>query len=116
VSEVSTAVLCLLANFDPKHGVPGLDAAYPSVKLALGGAFVALFVLCRCVLWPLYSYGFGRDVALALSNPADERTRSRRGWMRFFLVSLGGLSVLQVAWLGQILAVAREELSKAGVL
>jgi hypothetical protein len=36
--------------------------------------------------------------------------------MRFFLVSLGGLSVLQVAWLGQILAVAREELSKAGVL
>jgi hypothetical protein len=68
------------------------------------------------VLWPLYSYKFGRDVMHALSNKGDDRIQSRRSWMCFFLVSLGGLSVLQVAWLGQILVVAREELAKMGIL
>jgi TLC domain len=117
VSEISTAVLCLLANFDPTHGVPGLDVEYPLVKVALGAAFVALFVLCRCILWPMYSYRFGRDVLHALrvgSDGGDPRTEARKYWMYFFLVSLGGLSVLQVAWLGQIFLIAQEELAKMG--
>jgi TLC domain len=115
VSEISTAVLCLLANFDAQHGVPGLGLEYPAVKVALGAAFVSLFVLCRCVLWPLYSYQFGKDVLHALRlGDADPRTKSRKYWMYFFLISLSGLSVLQVAWLGQIFLIAQEELTSMG--
>lgn len=115
VSEISTAVLCLLANFDAKHGVPGLGLEFPLVKVALGAAFVSLFVLCRCVLWPMYSYQFGKDVLHALRlGDADPRTRARKYWMYFFLISLSGLSVLQVAWLGQIFLIAQEELTSMG--
>lgn len=112
--EVSTGILCLLSNFDDDHGVPGLGAAMPELKLALGGVFIVMFIVCRCILWPLYSYYFGRDVVLALKG-SDARTDERRLWMKFFLVSLSGLSVLQIAWLGQILAVAKEEVAKSGL-
>jgi hypothetical protein len=36
--------------------------------------------------------------------------------MKFFLVSLSGLSVLQIAWLGQIFVQGKQELVKAGFL
>ncbi|EEC48296.1 predicted protein [Phaeodactylum tricornutum CCAP 1055/1] len=117
LSEISTAVLCLLANFDDIHGVPGLGEAFPIIKVAVGAAFVVLFILCRCILWPIFSYYFCRDVLTALrATPNDPRTNARRGWLKFFLVALSGLSVLQVAWLGQIFVIAQEELGKAGFL
>jgi len=117
LSEVSTGVLCLLANFDDEFGVVGLGDAFPILKAILAVAFVVMFILCRCTLWPIASYYFCRDLQLAFKHN-DERTQqgSRKPWMRFFYVSLASLSVLQIIWLGQIFILAKEELVKAGVL
>jgi hypothetical protein len=113
--EISTGILCLLANFDDEHGVPGLGDAFPLVKVVLGGIFAVLFILCRCILWPVFSRYFVHDCLLALRGN-DVRTKPRRMWLRFFLVSLTGLSILQIAWLGQIFIVAKEELGKVGLI
>jgi hypothetical protein len=113
--EISTGVLCLLANFDDQHGVPGLGEALPTVKVGMGALFVVLFLACRVILWPTYSYYFCQDVLQALKIN-DARTKPIRGWLTFFLISLSGLSVLQVAWLGQIFVIAKEELVKTGFL
>lgn len=115
ICEISTGVLCLLANFDDEQGVPGLGDALPMVKVVLGAIFVTLFIIFRCILWPIHSYYFSRDVLLALSG-TDPRAVQRRGWLKFFLVSLTGLSILQVAWLGQIFVIAKEELTKIGLI
>jgi len=115
LSEISTAVLCLLAMFDDEHGVPGLGDAFPLLKVGLGASFAFLFVLCRCILWPVHSYYFGRDILQALKGD-DVRAQQRKGWMKFFLVSLTGLSILQVAWLGEIFVTAKAELTKMGFL
>jgi TLC domain len=115
MSEISTAVLCALANFDDRHGVHGLGQALPLTKVVLAAAFTALFILCRCILWPLTSYYFCRDILNALSG-TDPRAVRRRHWMRFFLVSLSGLSVLQVLWLGQIYYLGKKELQAMGFL
>jgi hypothetical protein len=111
--ELSTAIVCILANFDNDQGVPGLGDAMPMVKILVGIVFVVLFITCRCVLWPIYSYHFCRDVLTALQNETQLSNGQKR-WMKFFLVSLSGLSILQVAWLGQIFAVAKEEFTKIG--
>jgi hypothetical protein len=95
--------------------VPGLGDAFPAVKMALGAAFMTLFIIFRCILWPIFAYHFGKDVLQALKGN-DPRTQQRRTWMKFFLVSLTGLSILQVAWLGQMFIVAREELTRLGYL
>lgn len=115
LSEVSTAILCVLANFDDIHGVPGMGDAFPMAKVIIGGMFVVAFIACRTILWPIFSYYFSRDVLQALQMN-DARTQTRRGWLKFFLVSLVGLSVLQVAWLGQIFLIAKEELEKVGLV
>lgn len=115
ISEVSTAILCVLANFDDEHGVVGLGDAFPMTKVVVGLFFVVAFIVCRCILWPIFSYHFSRDVLLALKGD-DARTKTRRGWLKFFLVSLSSLSVLQVAWLGQILVIAQQELKGVGLL
>jgi TLC domain len=115
LSEISTAILCLLANFDDDHGVIGLGSAFPITKIVLGAAFVFFFILCRCVLWPIHSYYFCRDILQALKS-SNPRAIHRRAWMKFFLVSLSGLSILQIAWLGQIFVLGKQELEKAGFL
>jgi len=115
LSEFSTAILCILANFDDEHGVPGLGDALPMTKVVCGAIFVVLFILCRCILWPITSYYFCRDISLALKSD-DPRAVYRRGWMRFFYVALAGLSVLQVLWLGQIFMLGKQELIKVGLL
>jgi hypothetical protein len=114
LSEISTAVLCLLANFDDHHGVVGLGDAFPITKIICGAIFVVLFILCRCILWPIHSYYFCNDILHAIRNTNDPRATSRRSWMIFFLISLSGLSVLQIAWLGQIFMIGKEELQKSG--
>lgn len=115
LSEVSTGILCILANFDDEFGVQGLGDAFPLTKAAIGATFVVAFIICRVIFWPMYSYYFGRDVLLALKGD-DKRTSTRRGWLKFFLISLSSLSVLQVAWLGQIFLIARDEITKLGLL
>jgi len=115
ISEISTAILCILANFDDIHGVPGLGESLPMTKVVLGGLFVVAFIACRCILWPITSYYFCRDMRYALKSN-DPRAVHRYGWMKFFIVSLAGLSILQVAWLGQIFVLGHGELVKAGLL
>jgi len=111
ISEVSTAILCLLANFDDEHGVVGLGDAFPLAKVVLGVVFAVAFVICRTILWPFATYYFMRDTNNALKSD-DPRSRSRRGWLMLFKFCCAGLTVLQVLWLGQIIVTMKEEVSK----
>jgi len=115
VSEISTGVLCLLANFEDEHGVVGLGDAFPMIKIAIGGLFATLFVICRVFMWSTVSYYYCRDAwnVLARSDPRGEECKS---WFRFTFVSLGLLSLLQIIWLGEIVIIGKEELEKLGML
>jgi TLC domain len=115
VSEVSTAVLCLLANFDDVHGVPGMADAFPVAKAVLGGIFAVLFVICRVFMWSTVSYYYCRDAWNALSG-SDPRLKGRVAWLRFTFVSLALLSLLQIIWLAEIARVGKMELEKLGLL
>jgi len=111
LSEISTLFLCLLANFDDEYGVKGLGDAFPITKIALGGIFAISFLICRSIIWPFASYYFTIDVlhALKVDHPSCE---GRKGWMKCFLTTLCGLSVLQVVWLGQIVIQGKAEIEK----
>eukprot|EP00562_Extubocellulus_spinifer_P012898 CAMPEP_0178548386 /NCGR_PEP_ID=MMETSP0697-20121206/5172_1 /TAXON_ID=265572 /ORGANISM="Extubocellulus spinifer, Strain CCMP396" /LENGTH=186 /DNA_ID=CAMNT_0020181065 /DNA_START=6 /DNA_END=566 /DNA_ORIENTATION=- len=111
ISEVSTAVLCLLANFDDEFGVIGLGDAFPMTKVALGGVFAVAFVICRTVLWPICTYHFLRDSKNALKSTSP-MAQSRKKWIRLFMFCSVGLSILQVIWLGQIVWTIKEEVEK----
>ena len=115
LSEISTAAVCLLANFDDEQGVPGLGDAFPVTKVGIGTIFIVLFITCRCILWPLFAFFFIRDVRVALKGD-DPRAKERRRWLYFFLTSLTSLTVLQIAWLGEIFVVAHKEFTKIGLL
>lgn len=115
VSEISTAVLCLLANFDDEHGVVGLAEAFPLTKVVLGGTFAVLFVICRVFMWSTVSYYYCRDAWNALSG-SDPRLLGRRTWLRFTFVSLALLSLLQIIWLVEIGRIGKIELEKVGLL
>ncbi|KAL3904612.1 MAG: hypothetical protein SGILL_009998, partial [Bacillariaceae sp.] len=115
ISEVSTAVLCLLANFDDIHGVPGLADAFPVGKAVLGGVFAILFVVCRVFMWSTVSYFYCRDAYNALSG-SDPRLKGRKTWLRFTFVSLSLLSLLQIIWLAEIGRVGKMEMEKMGLI
>lgn len=115
LSEISTAVLCVLANFDDEHGVVGLGDAFPVTKVIVGAIFVTLFILCRTIMWPIATYYFMRDANLALKGSGD-RLDACKGWMKLFMVSCTGLSILQVLWLGQIFIIAKKEFEALGLL
>ena len=115
ISELSTGVLCLLANFDDVHGVKGLADAFPLPKVILGVSFAVLFVTCRVLMWCTISYYFIRDVRNAL-NGTGPRLEQCRIYLQFSLVSLSILSLLQVLWLGQIFIQGKEEMEKLGYL
>ena len=117
LSEVSTAVLCLLANFDPVHGVVGLGEAFPTIKMVLAAIFVVTFLICRIITWPVLSYHFFDDILLALKHHKDDpRIVARKGWYYFHLVSNASLTLLQFAWLLEIGFTAHKELVAMGVL
>jgi hypothetical protein len=111
ISESSTAILCLLANFDDDHGVPGLADAFPAGKVALGVLFAVAFILCRVFLWTFFSYYLVRDAWLSIKSTEPSRAAAKPT-IYLFLISLAGLSFLQVIWLGQIILVAKEELGR----
>jgi len=115
VSELSTGVLCLLANFDDDHGVVGLGAAFPMVKVVLGGLFAFLFVICRVFMWSTTSYYYCRDAWNVLAG-SDPRSKGYVLWFRFTFFSLSLLSLLQIVWLYDIAKVGKEELEKVGLL
>jgi len=111
MSEISTAILCLLANFDDEHGVVGLGDAFPVTKVAVGAVFVVFFILCRVIMWPYFSYHFVRDSMNAIQSKT-KMSEERKVWLRILMTALSGLSVLQVLWLGQIFIIGKEEISK----
>merc|ERR1712176_1056765 len=111
LSEVSTAVLCLLVNFDDDNGVKGLGDAFPLTKVIIGVIFIVLFILCRSMMWPLATYYFVQDSLNALKNGTTYK-QSHKNWIRFVVISCALLSVLQSIWLGQIFIIGKEELEK----
>merc|ERR1712107_818898 len=110
-SEVSTAVLCVLANYDDEHGVPGLSEAFPMTKMFFGGLFAVCFLIFRVFLWPFFTYLFVKDCMLALKGESV-RAKERKLWVRIFMGSNSFLSALQVLWLGQIVWMGMEEYKK----
>lgn len=117
LSEFSTAILCLLANFDPVHGVIGLGEAFPTAKMVLAGIFVVTFLICRIITWPVVSYHFFDDILLTFKHHGnDPRIVARKNWYYFHLVSNASLTLLQFAWLVEIGFTAHKEMVAMGLL
>lgn len=110
-SEVSTAILCLLSNFDDKYGVVGLDQVFPKTKIVLGALFVTSFIICRCIMWPFVTHYFFKDTtkALASKNPLAAGRRNFLHLLRFCCV---GLSLIQLVFVVMIIQTGKEELAK----
>jgi TLC domain. len=112
ISEISTCILCLLANFDDDFGVKGLDQAFPMTRMILGVTFVVTFVICRILLWPLFTFHFLGDARQALERNGPFETPAVKNALRMMMVACCGLSILQVIWLGEIVMISKQELSK----
>ena len=115
VSELSTMVLVVLANFDDTgHGVAGLAEAFPGAKIFWAAVFVVFFVICRCVMWPIVSYYFIVDALAALKNEEDKKAKKYplRLWFYAWIFILGSLTLLQFVWLGQIVYMGKAEIDK----
>jgi len=110
-SEISTAILCLLSNFDPKYGVAGLEDVFPRTKLFLGAMFVTSFVICRLILWPYATYYFARDTMLAIKSNVP-RADGRRGYLWVIYCCCVGLSLIQVLFVVMIVQTGKEEIAK----
>lgn len=110
-SEVSTAILSLLANFDPEFGVDGLDRVFPVTKFALGGLFVASFVVCRLIMWPFFSYHFAKDSMRAIKSDLP-LAEGRRGYLWVIMTCCAGLSLIQLVFVGMIIENGKAEYAK----
>jgi hypothetical protein len=115
LSEVSTGVLCILANFDDAHGVVGLAEAFPLTKVVVGVIFVVLFIICRCILWPIVSYYWVRDARQCLKSKSP-LLEGRRFVIKMHGFCLIGLSALQLSWLVLIYFIAVKEFKAIGLL
>mmetsp|Transcript_35627 Transcript_35627/g.76079 ORF Transcript_35627/g.76079 Transcript_35627/m.76079 type:complete len:335 (-) Transcript_35627:197-1201(-) len=110
-SEISTAILSLLANFDPEFGVEGLDLVFPKTKFVLGALFVASFIVCRLIMWPFWTYHFWRDTDRALHSDAP-LAKGRKGYLRVIKSCCFGLSLIQLVFVAMIVQTGKEEYSK----
>lgn len=108
MSEISTTILCLLANFDAEVGVEGLADAFPTTKRVVGVFFVISFLVVRSMMWPYVSYNVGRDVVMALRS-SSTISKERRGVCFLVLCTTTGLTFLQFMWLGQLFLGIKEE-------
>jgi TLC domain len=115
ISEASTGVLCLLANFDDHMGVSGLGDAFPLVKAILGAMFGVMFITIRILMWSTVSYFAVRDAYYAF-HADDPRVKANSAWIKYFTVSLVLLSSLQILWLGDLCRIAHEEYTKMGYI
>lgn len=112
MSEISTCILCLLANFDPDFGVSGLEHVFPNTRIFLGAIFVLSFLLVRIVLWPLLTYHFLGDVRAVLKRDSEKETGTIKFTLKAMMVSSIVLTVLQFVWLGEIITTSIDEVSK----
>jgi hypothetical protein len=111
ISEISTCVLCLLANFDPQFGVAGLDEAFPNTKIVLGALFAILFIVCRIILWPIFTYHFLLDSLKVLKRDSIKETKEVKFALKMMVTSSIGLTLLQVLWLGEVVSTAKTEIA-----
>jgi hypothetical protein len=112
-SEISTAILALLANFDPDHGVDGLDEVFPITKIVLGALFVVSFIVCRVVAWPYVTYYFTRDARQVIDMKCDSKfADGRRGYVKAIFYCCAALSAIQVLFLYMIVVMGKQEIEK----
>jgi len=103
ISEVSTCILCVLANFDDDYGVKGLGDAFPITKVVIAGVFVLSFIICRVVMWPYCAYYCTRDITAAFASDAEQmKSTGRRIYFRFIYISLSLLTLIQGVFLVQM--------------
>eukprot|EP00519_Triparma_laevis_P015242 CAMPEP_0182491740 /NCGR_PEP_ID=MMETSP1321-20130603/1059_1 /TAXON_ID=91990 /ORGANISM="Bolidomonas sp., Strain RCC1657" /LENGTH=214 /DNA_ID=CAMNT_0024694049 /DNA_START=216 /DNA_END=860 /DNA_ORIENTATION=+ len=112
VSEISTTVLVILANFDDDLGVKGLAEAFPGLRVASAVGFVVAFIGCRIVAWPWVSWFLLKDIKNALANGDDKKAKERKVWLVGIGFILGSLTLLQFLWLGQIFVMGKQEIDK----
>lgn len=110
-SEISTAILCLLANFDPEFGVVGLEKIFPKTKIVLGALFVTTFIICRLIMWPFTTYYFARDTLKAIRSDSPH-AEGRRGFLWLICSCCAVLSLIQLVFVAMIVKIGREELIK----
>ncbi len=110
ISEFSTCVLCLLANFNPEKGIVGLDELLPNTKIVLGVLFAVTFLFFRVYLWMLFTYHFLLDSLIVLRRNTAKETRTLKSALRMMVFSCVALTFLQVFWLSKIFAGIKKEL------
>jgi hypothetical protein len=115
LSEASSFALCLLVNFDDRHGMKGLGDEFPIAKAVIGVIFAVLFIIFRVFIWSTVSYYYCRDMWNVLGTN-DPRLKGRKAYFRFTAIALGLLSLLQIIWLAEIFRTGREILLKADLL
>lgn len=111
ISEISTCILTLLANFDPDYGVTGLGEAFPMTKIVLGAMFAVAFIICRVIVWPVFAYHFYLDCREVLKRDSVRETREVKFALKMMVGSCVGLTALQVIWLGEIISTAKVEIT-----
>ena len=112
ISEIPTSILCLLANFDPELGIIGLEEAFPMSRLALATSFVVTFIICRILLWPLFTYHFHHDAKQALKKEGENGRPLVKFAVKLILYCCYGLSALQLVFLGEIIVTAKKEIAQ----
>ena len=111
-------VLCVLACFGDSRGISAKDGSnlfaklFPVSMKVIGVAFAVLFVIIRIIVWPIVSYYFWIDSIALLENP--EKTHSFPVVYTFLVFNVG-LTVLQFAWLAEIIMLAIPLFSGSGV-
>lgn len=110
-SELSTAILCLLANFDDQYGVVGLEQVFPKTKIVLGALFVTSFIVCRCIMWPVVTHHFFKDTTKALASK-HPLAAGRRNFLHLLRFCCFGLSLIQFVFVAMIVQTGKEELAK----
>jgi hypothetical protein len=110
-SEISTAILCLLANFDPELGVVGLDEAFPKTKIFIAAVFVVSFIVCRVIMWPFVTYYFHKDIVQALRSRVP-RAEGRKGYLRLIWGVCMPLTFIQLVFVAMIVQEGKKEWEK----
>mmetsp|Transcript_39851 Transcript_39851/g.93421 ORF Transcript_39851/g.93421 Transcript_39851/m.93421 type:complete len:213 (-) Transcript_39851:201-839(-) len=116
ISEISTGILCLLANFDEDLGVAGMGEAFPAAKVILGSFFLVSFVVLRVFLWGALTRWYFRDIMTAFRLNHSKLVGGRRTFAWLNSVSLGFVTLLQVIWLFEVVRVAKLEMEQLGWL
>ena len=104
MSEFSTSILCLYLVFDKETGGEALIRRFPLTHTILGIAFALSFITFRVILWFYFTYFFWIDLLAVLHHDLLHSYPA----VIFYLFGSFCLSILQLKWLGDILAGVRD--------